>query len=1250
MPTINSSQSLVLINKQNGLVVIPAATPLTRLNYFDGKFLRAQDLKVEQDYLRQLVRQSNQAGGPGVAHGFDLTSGAGDNINIGPGLAIDPQGRVLLMPQPISVGAQELIDKSRDLQRLFGTSTVTGDGEFDACELHSEEPPVDVHEQGNLFLIVISSAEAYCGEEDVYGKLCEEACATSTDRPYIMEGLTVRAIPLVLRTLLPNSRARSLSQIHFRSRVASAYFEDERKRVASLISKFGLEQETWCLGADGAGGSGVALGVLARAGSVTMFLDPWIARRERIDTPAKRYWQWRMMMRPWDVFIAQVLQFQCQLHDLFRRTPAPGGEVDPCSGARGVINEAATTIADLKQFYESTTQRFTALRVNLEEAITFHGGLTRLTDLNQKLVTIGGTLADAPQDEFLIRGGIVELPSAGYLPVTPGANATVNQQVRRLMGGGVDLRFCVVRPDYVAHALEEAQHMERISLLQGLDDPKNKPQVDILVPNGELIEQKQLSPGTGFEASVDLNTILFGRLTTSDFAARVQASTLNLRGAARAEKLPSGGGAFYLSCEHLFTQLRDDGAVENPVAQPGATSQPEIGAAGVRETAGTLFRSGPVLAEAISGNSILQAITLTTRAGLWMSLRCDSNLFKLNRGDNATFNARAILSSSAEKSPQFDVELDGAIGITEESITTGTSQRVKGHIENARLTFMGEKFGNTATRTSIFVDLDATIVLRAGSAIEILLDHGDTDLVLTASWDKQPLEVSAAILTKETSKLGAVSRTDLLVKADLTENAAVLSDTNSSHVQAREALQTVAKTLADPNFDDAKLRLLFPPPPKPVDELLVRGTMDWVLFHRRRTKQCALEVPPPPPAPPIRRYAVWMGVATDSEAVRVVAASLASGKPFDRERIFFTRVDVAEFEPGLSTMTSRPDDVLNDWKATDPGEQIAYDAIASATANDGDSIASGRLVRVEKSVAPVSDSTRATSDVLATVHPELVVQGTDGIIVLITLKKIQTICHQVFRAPTLDSFNKALEFFGRGEIASGIGQLKLVSLGTVLFKENSSEVSDPAALSGIKTQWDASGGGRLETVAVVSNLGHSVSLVQLDQGKAIGNAIGTSVGGPFHVETSATLPTKPVDCPIFSVVVSVPETPRIARLLLQLDTNAAGQRSFATTQPPVMSVQFNADGSLATPLTADAVGEVLRLAPKRLRRVEMGPAQAGADALEDTRLNAIFAELRAKNLLVLTPSTQVVALQTAEQPQLDLGGGATANDLIFLVR
>ena len=40
------------------------------------------------------------------------------------------------------------------------------------------------------------------------------------------------------------------------------------------------------------------------------------------------------------------------------------------------------------------------------------------------------------------------------------------------------------RPDFVAHALEEAQHMDRISLTRGLDNTEALEEVDILVPDG----------------------------------------------------------------------------------------------------------------------------------------------------------------------------------------------------------------------------------------------------------------------------------------------------------------------------------------------------------------------------------------------------------------------------------------------------------------------------------------------------------------------------------------------------------------------------------------------------------------------------------------------------------------------------------------------------------------------------------------------------------------------------------------------
>jgi hypothetical protein len=39
---------VVLAASQTGLTIIPSPTPLTSLNYFDGKFLRADDLMTEK--------------------------------------------------------------------------------------------------------------------------------------------------------------------------------------------------------------------------------------------------------------------------------------------------------------------------------------------------------------------------------------------------------------------------------------------------------------------------------------------------------------------------------------------------------------------------------------------------------------------------------------------------------------------------------------------------------------------------------------------------------------------------------------------------------------------------------------------------------------------------------------------------------------------------------------------------------------------------------------------------------------------------------------------------------------------------------------------------------------------------------------------------------------------------------------------------------------------------------------------------
>ena len=114
------------------------------------------------------------------------------------------RGRALLLPKETSINIQELIEKSRALQNLFSASQVQGDGGFGPCQISSATPAINPLAASDLFVITISLAEALCGEEDVFGNLCEEACVTSTDRPFAVEGVTVRAVPLALQTPLPN--------------------------------------------------------------------------------------------------------------------------------------------------------------------------------------------------------------------------------------------------------------------------------------------------------------------------------------------------------------------------------------------------------------------------------------------------------------------------------------------------------------------------------------------------------------------------------------------------------------------------------------------------------------------------------------------------------------------------------------------------------------------------------------------------------------------------------------------------------------------------------------------------------------------------------------------------------------------------------------------------------------------------------------------------------------------------------------
>jgi hypothetical protein len=89
--------------------------------------------------------------------------------------------------------------------------------------------------------------------------------------------------------------------------------------------------------------SDIPVALLARNGPATLFLDPWIPRRERLEPPARQYWDRQLAMRPWSVYLAQLLQFQCQLRDAFPSGAA--GKFHP-AGASDALLDALRKASD----------------------------------------------------------------------------------------------------------------------------------------------------------------------------------------------------------------------------------------------------------------------------------------------------------------------------------------------------------------------------------------------------------------------------------------------------------------------------------------------------------------------------------------------------------------------------------------------------------------------------------------------------------------------------------------------------------------------------------------------------------------------------------------------------------------------------------------------------------------------------------------------------------------------------------------
>ena len=336
-----------LDNVSGGIAFVPQTTSLVRLNYYDGKPLRAADLNLEQRGQRALVHLSNQAGGPGVMHGFDVSVLSGPTLALSAGLGVDPAGRVLYLPEGIEVPVADLLSAAKGTSSGPGAASGNRNGNrrrmsaFVPCEAEVTAGGVDVPlvEGVQLYAVAVAHAEALCGHEDVLGRLCQQGCETAADRPYRNEGVAVLLQPLPLAGPLDKTSAGiTFTDAHLRSRVASAWFAQEWAAAGSWLSAARLRAPVWCQGAAAVTGTVVPVGVLGWKGSTVVFLDPWIVRRERMEAPPRSYWAGRMELRPWPVFLAQVLQFQCQYAGMAAAPGGGGDGTDPCAPSKALLD------------------------------------------------------------------------------------------------------------------------------------------------------------------------------------------------------------------------------------------------------------------------------------------------------------------------------------------------------------------------------------------------------------------------------------------------------------------------------------------------------------------------------------------------------------------------------------------------------------------------------------------------------------------------------------------------------------------------------------------------------------------------------------------------------------------------------------------------------------------------------------------------------------------------------------------------
>ena len=909
----NNTDDVVDLSNADGLAFISQSTPLTRLHYFDGKFLRADAFTLEQDYHRTVIRLANLAGGWGAVNGLGVMLDPKDPglLDISAGLAVTPAGDFVYATGDITVAISDLL-------AIATPAPIGGNASFAACPPASQAAVGKLDSGLGYYEITVGPVQGLCGNEAVYGKLCEAACVSDSQRPYWREGVVVRLRPITLQ--LPDGGNVAMTSVHLRNRVASAYFAAEPWLTRSSLSAAGLNRGPWCNPATLYGRDEVVIGLLVREANVVRVIDAWAGRRERMDTQARGYWQGVQAMRPWNVFTAQILQFQCQLSGLFDDTGTllP---TDNCNQLRELLGRTRKDLETLHRQYRQSTQKILQqlgerpLKKDAKSvADSVDNSYSRLYQISELLgkADIEGVVQ--PMDQFLVNAGFIELPPCGYLPITLDTTG-VDAQMKRFFGDGVRLHYHAVRHDEIAHLVQEAQHMDRISLVRGLADPKQREDVEVFLPDGKVNTVLTPANATWWQLTEDADVAILSFFLVAAAASSAEESSAKLA--------PASQRALATIERRRAAVLQRQGIARDGAAQ--ADSQFRDGeVSGLARTDSRPDGSYGYTSIA-SGNTTFpdesESPTLLTRS--YLAFDIDGDPFALDTGDVVDISLYVHYSEvDPDKTFAATSSANGAMNIVAAQTLPGGLRQLAVSIgmEGSMTFYQNPPQSQGDPLVQVFptaLQLEFTLLRQSGpqgGSISVGSTDGDAGSVLTFldKWTTMPQLDTFQWMTSPNGTDDP--------KASLLGLQAAPSPSSTLRKNAEQLIQDISGLAFDASFPIIAEQRLFDVSTVETGDTLV-PSLDWVMFRRARTLLCCADVGS-------QLYSgddvmqVWHLKLDSADELKALQAALDSNDADALAGYKFQAIGVLRY-PDESADTLDTDQTLHDmWSQAQPAASV----------------------------------------------------------------------------------------------------------------------------------------------------------------------------------------------------------------------------------------------------------------------------------------------------------------------------------------